>query len=296
MSKREPQPTPAGRWVSYRPEIKVLDCTIRDGGLMNDHRFADETVRGGLRCLRRRWRRLHGDRLHQLPRAVSPGRVRALETLPGGGRPPHRGRQRHAAEAVRHGRRREERLPGGHPAQVGERAGHDPRRHLHPPDSPGPGHDQGRPRQGLRDVAQPDGPVHGARARAERGAAPGRPVRGGGDLHRRQLRRALRRADRRLHGQVPRLRHGGRQGGGDARPQQPATGLRQHHPGHHPRGQPARRQHGGAGARRRQLSHGAAAELPAQPQVPPAPGAALRPARHRTAARGPEVGLTTTPT
>ena len=45
MSKREPQPTPAGQWVSYRPEIKVLDCTIRDGGLMNDHQFTDETVR-----------------------------------------------------------------------------------------------------------------------------------------------------------------------------------------------------------------------------------------------------------
>jgi 4-hydroxy 2-oxovalerate aldolase len=26
-------------WISYRPEIKVLDCTIRDGGLMNDHQF-----------------------------------------------------------------------------------------------------------------------------------------------------------------------------------------------------------------------------------------------------------------
>ena len=26
-------------WISYRPEIKVLDVTIRDGGLMNDHKF-----------------------------------------------------------------------------------------------------------------------------------------------------------------------------------------------------------------------------------------------------------------
>jgi 4-hydroxy 2-oxovalerate aldolase len=32
-------------WVSFRPEIKVLDCTIRDGGLMNDSRFADDCVR-----------------------------------------------------------------------------------------------------------------------------------------------------------------------------------------------------------------------------------------------------------
>ncbi len=35
----------AERWVSYRPEIKILDCTVRDGGLMNDHNFDDEIVR-----------------------------------------------------------------------------------------------------------------------------------------------------------------------------------------------------------------------------------------------------------
>ena len=35
-----------GTWLTYRPEIKVLDCTIRDGGLMNNHRFDDEVVRG----------------------------------------------------------------------------------------------------------------------------------------------------------------------------------------------------------------------------------------------------------
>ena len=32
-------------WVTYRPEIKVLDCTIRDGGLMNTHRFDDKLVK-----------------------------------------------------------------------------------------------------------------------------------------------------------------------------------------------------------------------------------------------------------
>ena len=31
-------------WVSYRPELKVLDCTVRDGGLMNDHNFPIEFV------------------------------------------------------------------------------------------------------------------------------------------------------------------------------------------------------------------------------------------------------------
>lgn len=34
-----------GQWVSYRPEIKILDCTIRDGGLMNNHLFTDEVVK-----------------------------------------------------------------------------------------------------------------------------------------------------------------------------------------------------------------------------------------------------------
>jgi 4-hydroxy 2-oxovalerate aldolase len=35
-----------GTWMTFRPEIKVLDCTIRDGGLMNDHRFEDSVVKG----------------------------------------------------------------------------------------------------------------------------------------------------------------------------------------------------------------------------------------------------------
>ena len=32
-------------WVTYRPEIKVLDCTVRDGGLVNDHFFDDGLVK-----------------------------------------------------------------------------------------------------------------------------------------------------------------------------------------------------------------------------------------------------------
>ncbi len=35
----------ADKWISYRSEIKVLDCTIRDGGLMNSHRFDDKVVK-----------------------------------------------------------------------------------------------------------------------------------------------------------------------------------------------------------------------------------------------------------
>ncbi|MBT7067599.1 MAG: nucleoid-structuring protein H-NS, partial [Verrucomicrobia bacterium] len=33
------------RWVAYRPEIQILDCTIRDGGLINDHHFDDDFAR-----------------------------------------------------------------------------------------------------------------------------------------------------------------------------------------------------------------------------------------------------------
>ena len=32
-------------WITYRPELKVLDCTIRDGGLVNSHRFEDGFVK-----------------------------------------------------------------------------------------------------------------------------------------------------------------------------------------------------------------------------------------------------------
>ncbi|HYN77021.1 MAG TPA: aldolase catalytic domain-containing protein, partial [Lamprocystis sp. (in: g-proteobacteria)] len=31
-------------WITYRPELKVLDCTVRDGGLVNAHQFSDEFV------------------------------------------------------------------------------------------------------------------------------------------------------------------------------------------------------------------------------------------------------------
>lgn len=34
-----------GTWVTWRQDIKVLDCSIRDGGLMNDHHFDDSLVR-----------------------------------------------------------------------------------------------------------------------------------------------------------------------------------------------------------------------------------------------------------
>ena len=32
-------------WITFRPQIKVLDCTIRDGGLINNYQFTDEFVK-----------------------------------------------------------------------------------------------------------------------------------------------------------------------------------------------------------------------------------------------------------
>jgi len=32
-------------WITYRPELKVLDCTVRDGGLINNHQFEDGFVK-----------------------------------------------------------------------------------------------------------------------------------------------------------------------------------------------------------------------------------------------------------
>lgn len=37
-------------WVTFRPGIKVLDCTIRDGGLVNDHLFGDRFVKSVYQC------------------------------------------------------------------------------------------------------------------------------------------------------------------------------------------------------------------------------------------------------
>ena len=34
-----------GELVSFRPDIKVVDCTLRDGGLVNNFEFTDEFVK-----------------------------------------------------------------------------------------------------------------------------------------------------------------------------------------------------------------------------------------------------------
>jgi 4-hydroxy 2-oxovalerate aldolase len=45
MAENTQQSSSKGTWVTWREDIKVLDCSIRDGGLMNDHRFEDDFVR-----------------------------------------------------------------------------------------------------------------------------------------------------------------------------------------------------------------------------------------------------------
>ena len=34
-----------GELVSFRPDIKVVDCTLRDGGLVNNFEFSEDFVR-----------------------------------------------------------------------------------------------------------------------------------------------------------------------------------------------------------------------------------------------------------
>lgn len=49
MRKNQP-PAEKAPWITYRPALKVLDCTIRDGGLVNDSQFDDDTVKAVYEC------------------------------------------------------------------------------------------------------------------------------------------------------------------------------------------------------------------------------------------------------
>jgi 4-hydroxy 2-oxovalerate aldolase len=43
--KKPKEITVTAPWITYRPELKVLDCTVRDGGLVNEHMFEDGFVK-----------------------------------------------------------------------------------------------------------------------------------------------------------------------------------------------------------------------------------------------------------
>ena len=45
MNMMEAKESRAKHWLSYRSELKILDCTIRDGGLMSNHVFDEEIVK-----------------------------------------------------------------------------------------------------------------------------------------------------------------------------------------------------------------------------------------------------------
>ena len=45
LKKKDSNYSAFGRWITYREEIKLMDCTIRDGGLMNKHGFDDKVVK-----------------------------------------------------------------------------------------------------------------------------------------------------------------------------------------------------------------------------------------------------------
>lgn len=45
MATHEQEQGARGSWLTYRPDIKIMDCTIRDGGLINSHMFEDGFVK-----------------------------------------------------------------------------------------------------------------------------------------------------------------------------------------------------------------------------------------------------------
>jgi len=45
LKKKDANYSAFGRWIAYRADIKIMDCTVRDGGLMNKHQFSEEFVK-----------------------------------------------------------------------------------------------------------------------------------------------------------------------------------------------------------------------------------------------------------
>ena len=185
-------------WITYRPELKVLDCTIRDGGLVNNHLFTDELVRAvydtcvaaGIdymevgyknspkRSPRRRWA------LEALRRGRLESRVRRSR------------RRQNGPQALRDGRRRrQERLEASDRAAERKRVRHDPRRFLCPPGLRSGRDDRALPRAGLRNERQPDGGLQRRGRRDRHGAGAIAPTHAH-DGHRRQLRPPVPRAGR----------------------------------------------------------------------------------------------------
>ncbi|MDP8218870.1 MAG: aldolase catalytic domain-containing protein [Candidatus Theseobacter exili] len=45
MLKHKKDENAKGSWITYRPDIEIFDCTVRDGGLINNHSFDDGFIK-----------------------------------------------------------------------------------------------------------------------------------------------------------------------------------------------------------------------------------------------------------
>ena len=154
MSKEESRsPEKKGSWLTYRPDIKVLDCTIRDGGLMNNSRFEDDFVRAvyktcvaaGVDYMELGYK---GSKRIYSPQEFGPWKFSTRTTSAASSATTSRRLKLSVMADVERTDYHEDILPKEQSV-----AGHDPRGDLHPPDPRRGRHDQGRPRQGLRDHA-----------------------------------------------------------------------------------------------------------------------------------------------
>jgi hypothetical protein len=113
-------------WITYRPELKVLDCTIRDGGLINDSRFTDDQVKAVYEtCIEAGIDYMEIGYKNSIE-AFPARQVRPVAALQGGGSAPGGGRTTSSAATGPEaggddGRRRQVRLAEGPAAQEGER-------------------------------------------------------------------------------------------------------------------------------------------------------------------------------
>ncbi len=79
-------------WITFRPELKVLDCTIRDGGLVNAHQFSDPFVKAVYRACVEAGIDYMEIGYKNSPRDLPQGQVRPLASLRRGGHPARGGR------------------------------------------------------------------------------------------------------------------------------------------------------------------------------------------------------------
>ena len=100
----------------FKPEIKVLDCSIRDGGLINQWQFTDELVRATYRRLSEAGVDYMEIGYKASKSQFDPAEVRQVALLRRRGRPARHRRDRVGAQARLHGGHRPRR-GGGHPAQ-----------------------------------------------------------------------------------------------------------------------------------------------------------------------------------